>query len=73
MGRLAVDEIATLPKGLFEKRRLVLAAATSGLDNRRQPDRFGSVGAVHFQVGDSIRSVGGRNADYVGIELKYGW
>jgi hypothetical protein len=34
---------------------------------------IGSVEAVHFQVGDSIRSVGGRNADYVGIELKYGW
>jgi hypothetical protein len=33
---------------------------------------IGSVEAVHFRVGDSIRSVGGRNADYVGIELKYG-
>jgi len=33
----------------------------------------GSVEAVHFQVGDSIRNLGGRNADYVGTELKYGW
>ena len=32
----------------------------------------GSAEAVHFQVGDSIRSVGGSNADYVGVELKYG-
>jgi Alginate export len=34
---------------------------------------IGSVEAVHFQVGNSIRSVGGSNADYVGVELKYGW
>jgi len=33
----------------------------------------GSVEAVHFQVGDSIRDAGGSNADYVGVELKYGW
>ncbi|MGF6538959.1 hypothetical protein OKW32_002245 [Paraburkholderia youngii] len=33
----------------------------------------GSVEAVHFQVGDSIRKAGGRNADYAGVELKYGW
>ena len=34
---------------------------------------IGSVEAVHFQVGDSIRSAGGSNADYLGIEVKYGW
>ncbi|SOE87427.1 Alginate export [Burkholderia sp. YR290] len=34
---------------------------------------IGSVEAVHFQVGDSIRNAGGSNADYVGVELKYGW
>lgn len=33
----------------------------------------GSIEAVHFQVGDSIRAVGGSNADYLGVELKYGW
>ncbi|MGF6551620.1 hypothetical protein QFZ96_006756 [Paraburkholderia youngii] len=33
----------------------------------------GSVEAVHFQVGNSIRQAGGRNADYAGVELKYGW
>lgn len=32
-----------------------------------------SVEAVHFQVGNSIRNAGGRNADYVGMELKFGW
>jgi hypothetical protein len=34
---------------------------------------IGSLEAVHFQVGDAIRRAGGRNADYVGVELKYGW
>lgn len=33
----------------------------------------GSIEAVHFQVGDTIREVGGGNADYVGVELKFGW
>ena len=32
-----------------------------------------SLEAVHFQVGDSVRAAGGRNADYVGVELKFGW
>jgi alginate export protein len=32
---------------------------------------IGSVETVHFQVG-SIRNAGGSNADYVGVELKYG-
>ncbi|AIY41732.1 Hypothetical protein LT85_2574 [Collimonas arenae] len=32
-----------------------------------------SVEAVHFQVGDTIRQAGGRNADYLGMELKFGW
>lgn len=34
---------------------------------------IGAVEAVHFQVGDAIRQAGGHNADYVGVELKYGW
>lgn len=34
---------------------------------------IGSVEAVHFQVGGAIRQAGGRNADYAGLELKYGW
>lgn len=29
--------------------------------------------AVHFEVGDSIRALGARNADYVGVEAKLGW
>jgi hypothetical protein len=29
--------------------------------------------AVHFEVGDSLRALGARNADYVGVEAKFGW
>jgi hypothetical protein len=32
-----------------------------------------SVEAVHFQAGDTLRSAGGRDADYLGLELKFGW
>ena len=32
-----------------------------------------AIEAVHFQVGDTLREAGGRNADYVGAEVKFGW
>ena len=37
------------------------------------PNVTAAVEAVHFQVGDSVRAAGGRNADYLGVELKFGW
>jgi len=33
----------------------------------------GAIEAVHFQVGDSIRQAGGRDANYLGVELKFCW
>jgi len=38
-----------------------------------EPNLIGSIEVVHFQVGNSIRQAGGHNADYAGVELKYGW
>jgi hypothetical protein len=32
-----------------------------------------AVEAVHFNVGDTILRAGGRNADYVGVQLAVGW
>ena len=32
-----------------------------------------AVEAVHFAVGDTIRRAGGRDADYVGVQLAFGW
>lgn len=37
------------------------------------PNLTAAVEAVHFQAGDSLRTAGGRNADYLGVELKLGW
>lgn len=33
----------------------------------------GLLEAVHYDVGQAIRAIGGRDADYLGIELKFGW
>jgi hypothetical protein len=32
-----------------------------------------AIEAVHFQAGDAIRRAGGHNADYVGVQVAYGW
>jgi hypothetical protein len=37
------------------------------------PNLAGAVEAVHFRVGDAIRHAGGRDSDYLGIELKFQW
>jgi hypothetical protein len=29
--------------------------------------------AVHFSIGDVIRRAGGRDSDYVGVQLAFGW
>jgi hypothetical protein len=33
----------------------------------------GAVEAVHYNVGEAIRNAGGRDSEYVGAELKFGW
>ncbi|WBU31941.1 alginate export family protein [Rhodopseudomonas palustris] len=33
----------------------------------------GAIEAVHFDVGDTIRTAGGRSSDYLGLQLQYGW
>lgn len=37
------------------------------------PNLTAAIEAVHFQAGDSLRTAGGSNADYLGVELKFGW
>jgi hypothetical protein len=32
-----------------------------------------AIEAVHFAVSDVIRNAGGRDADYVGVQLAFGW
>ncbi len=43
------------------------------LDWAITPNRAGAVEAVHYEVADVIRRAGGHNADYLGVELKFGW
>jgi hypothetical protein len=37
------------------------------------PGLTGAIEAVNFQVGDAIRRAGGRNANYVSVQLLYAW
>jgi hypothetical protein len=27
----------------------------------------------HFEIGDALRQAGGRNSNYLGVQLQYGW
>lgn len=42
-------------------------------DQSFTPNLVGSIEAVSFQVGDVIRQAGGRDANYLGLELKFCW
>ena len=42
-------------------------------DYRVNRNLTSAIEAVHFTVGDVLRSAGGHDSDYVGIELKYLW
>ncbi|MDR3501706.1 MAG: alginate export family protein [Legionella sp.] len=33
----------------------------------------GALEAVHYQVAESIRAVGGKNSNYVGVQIQFGW
>jgi alginate export protein len=43
------------------------------LDWQLTPHVTGAVEAVRFNIADAIRSLGGHDANYLGVELKYGW
>lgn len=33
----------------------------------------GAIEAVHFEIGDAIRKAGGRDGNYIGLQLAWGW
>ena len=37
------------------------------------PHLAGAIEAVRFEAGDVIRSAGGHNSNYLGVELRFGW
>jgi hypothetical protein len=48
--------------GLYEQLRVDWAVT---------PNLSSAIEAVHYQVGQAIRRAGGRDSDYIGVELKY--
>ena len=42
-------------------------------DWRATANLTGALEFVHFKVGDTIRNAGGRDANYLGVELKFSW
>jgi hypothetical protein len=43
------------------------------MDYQFNPNLTGAVEAVHYEVGNTIRQIGGHNVDYLGVELKTSW
>ena len=37
------------------------------------PNVTAALEAVHFRAGQTLRDAGGRDADYLGLEIKFGW
>ncbi len=64
---------AVVPGTMGRGRRWTGAYAQTRADWSVNRNLTASVEAVHFQVGDTLRQAGGANADYVGVELKFGW
>ena len=45
----------------------------SRLDWAMTKNLAGAIEAVHFQVGDNVRRAGGRDSNYLGVEMRFGW
>ncbi len=43
------------------------------LDWALTPNLTGALEAVHYEIANVIRRAGGHNADYLGVELRFGW
>jgi hypothetical protein len=68
-----VQSMAAVPRTAGQGSRWTGAYAQLRTDWAVTPNVTASLEAVHFRVGDSLRAAGGRDADYLGMELKFGW
>ncbi len=68
-----VQSMAGVPRTAGQGSRWTGAYAQLRTDWAVTPNVTASLEAVHFQVGDSLRRAGGRDVDYLGMELKFGW
>lgn len=68
-----VQSMAGVPRTAGTGSRWTGAYAQLRTDWLVTPNVTASLEAVHFHAGDSLRTAGGRDADYLGMELKFGW
>ncbi|SEO32991.1 Alginate export [Duganella sp. CF517] len=68
-----VQSMAGVPRTAGQGGRWTGAYAQLRTDWIVSPNVTASLEAVHFQAGDSLRAAGGGSANYLGMELKFGW
>ncbi|WP_082491884.1 alginate export family protein [Duganella sp. Leaf126] len=68
-----VQSMAAVPRTAGQGSRWTGAYAQLRTDWAVTPTLTAALEAVHFHAGDSLRRAGGRDADYLGMELKFGW
>jgi hypothetical protein len=68
-----VQSMAGVPRTAGQGSRWTGAYAQLRTDWIVSPNVTASLEAVHFQAGDSLRAAGGGSANYLGMELKFGW
>ena len=68
-----VQNMSGVPRTAGQGSRWTGAYAQLRSDWSINPNVTASLEAVHFQAGDSLRTAGGSNANYLGMELKFGW
>ena len=68
-----VQSMAGVPRTAGQGSRWTGAYAQLRTDWSVSPNVTASLEAVHFQAGDSLRAAGGDSANYLGMELKFGW
>lgn len=68
-----VQSLAGVPRTAGQGTRWTGAYAQLRTDWALAQNLTAALEAVHFKVGDSLRAAGGRDANYLGLELKFGW
>ncbi|USX26814.1 alginate export family protein [Oxalobacteraceae bacterium OTU3CINTB1] len=68
-----VQSMAGVPRTAGQGSRWTGAYAQLRTDWVVSPNVTASLEAVHFRAGDSLRAAGGGSANYLGMELKFGW
>jgi len=68
-----VQNMSGVPRTAGEGTRWTGAYAQLRGDWAVTPNVTAALEAVHFAAGSSLHAAGGRDADYLGLEIKFGW